>query len=79
MNSSLSEVDFIIRLGVAFGLGILIGIEREYRKADAGLRTTALVSAGAAMFVLATYQFLPVGEASPSRILAGVVAGRAEV
>ena len=38
-------------LGVAFGLGALIGLERQYRQRSAGLRTMVLVSVGAAAFV----------------------------
>lgn len=38
---------------VAFVLGALIGLERQWRNAVAGLRTNVLVSVGAAAFVLA--------------------------
>ena len=44
LNSALS-------LAVAFGLGALIGAERQYRQRTAGLRTAVLVSVGAAAFV----------------------------
>ncbi|GLS42424.1 MgtC/SapB family protein [Methylobacterium brachythecii] len=40
-----------ISLAVAFGLGTLIGAERQYRQRTAGLRTAVLVSVGAAAFV----------------------------
>ena len=43
---------FAIRLGLALLLGALIGAERQWRQRMAGLRTNALVSAGAAMFVM---------------------------
>ena len=75
MEVQITDIDFLIRLLTAFGLGAVIGFEREFRSAGAGLRTTALVSTGAAMFVLASYYFIDIGEASPSRILAGVVTG----
>ena len=39
------------------------------------MRTTALVSSGACMFVCLSYHFQELQEASPSRIAAGVVAG----
>ena len=45
---------FAIRLGVALILGALIGAERQWRQRMAGLRTNALVAAGAAMFVMLT-------------------------
>lgn len=71
----LSDLDFLARLLTAFGLGCLIGFERQVRHRSAGLRTTALVSAGACMFVSLSYHFQELQEASPSRIAAGVVAG----
>lgn len=40
-----------ISLLIAFGLGALIGFERQYRQRTAGLRTNVLVSVGAAAFV----------------------------
>jgi putative Mg2+ transporter-C (MgtC) family protein len=43
---------FAIRLGLALILGALIGAERQWRQRMAGLRTNALVSAGAGMFVM---------------------------
>ena len=43
---------FAIRLGLALILGSLVGAERQWRHRTAGLRTPALVAAGAAMFVM---------------------------
>lgn len=67
--SNADQVEVFLRLLLALGLGGLIGAEREYRGHAAGLRTTALVCAGAALF----------GEVSvvagDSRIAAGVVQG----
>lgn len=40
-----------VDLAVAFGLGGLIGLERQYRQRTAGLRTNVLVAVGAAAFV----------------------------
>ena len=45
---------FAIRLGLALILGTFIGAERQWRQRMAGLRTNALVAAGAAMFVMLT-------------------------
>jgi putative Mg2+ transporter-C (MgtC) family protein len=45
---------FAVRLGLALILGALIGAERQWRQRMAGLRTNALVAAGAAMFVMLT-------------------------
>jgi putative Mg2+ transporter-C (MgtC) family protein len=43
---------FAIRLGLALVLGAFIGAERQWRQRMAGLRTNALVAAGAGMFVM---------------------------
>ena len=45
---------FAVRLALALILGSLIGAERQWRQRMAGLRTNALVAAGAAMFVMLT-------------------------
>src|ERR1700731_2917951 len=43
--------DYVIRLAIAFALGIAIGIERQVRQRTAGLRTVTLVTVGACLFV----------------------------
>jgi putative Mg2+ transporter-C (MgtC) family protein len=68
-----SNVDFIIRLGCALLLGAAIGLERQWRQRMAGLRTNALVSTGAAMFVMLSG--LMGHDTSPTRIAAQVVSG----
>jgi len=62
---------FAIRLGLALILGAFIGAERQWRQRMAGLRTNALVSAGAAMFVMLTA--LTAGTADDSFRIAGQV------
>jgi putative Mg2+ transporter-C (MgtC) family protein len=44
-------LSFAIHIALAVLLGAAIGIERQWRQRQAGLRTNALVSAGAAAFV----------------------------
>ena len=44
-------IDSIFSLTIAFLLGFFIGIERQYRQRNAGLRTHVLVTLGAAIFV----------------------------
>ncbi len=64
---------FILRAAVALLLGILIGVERQWRQRHAGIRTYSLVALGSAMFVmLAIYSG---DDASPSRIPAQIVSG----
>jgi putative Mg2+ transporter-C (MgtC) family protein len=53
----MNEKEFALRLGLALLLGTVIGAERQWRQRTAGLRTNALVSAGAALFVLVAAQF----------------------
>ena len=43
--------DYVIRLAIAFALGVAIGIERQVRQRTAGLRTVTLVTVGACLFV----------------------------
>jgi putative Mg2+ transporter-C (MgtC) family protein len=67
-------------LALAFGLSSLIGLEREVRDKDAGLRTHASVGTGAALFLLVgKYGFAdvlgPQASVDPSRVAAGVVTG----
>jgi putative Mg2+ transporter-C (MgtC) family protein len=65
---------FAIRLGLALIFGASIGAERQWRQRMAGLRTNALVAAGAAMFVMLTA--LTARSADDSfRIAAQVVSG----
>lgn len=72
---------FILRLVVAALLGALIGLDREYRAKEAGLRTHFLVAVGSAlMMIVSQYGFFAVlgheGVAlDPSRVAAQVVSG----
>ncbi|WP_060585125.1 MgtC/SapB family protein [Aeromonas schubertii] len=43
--------DTLASLTLAFVLGALVGLERQYRQRTAGLRTNVLVAVGAALFV----------------------------
>jgi putative Mg2+ transporter-C (MgtC) family protein len=66
-------IDFVIRLIIAFVLGVGIGIERQWLKERSVLKTNVLVTLGAAMFVMLS-AMVP-GDASPTRIAAQVVSG----
>ena len=48
----LSSAEVIFRIALAAGLGGAIGLERELRDREAGLRTHLLVSVGAALFTM---------------------------
>ena len=47
--------EFLTRIGCAFLMGTLIGVERQYRQRNAGLRTNILVAVGAAAFTVLSY------------------------
>lgn len=75
--------EYIISIFIAAMLGGLIGLEREYRAKEAGLRTHFLVALGSALFmVLSQYGFdsiisdgTPNVSLDPSRIASQVVSG----
>jgi putative Mg2+ transporter-C (MgtC) family protein len=73
----------LLRLSVAAALGGAIGVEREIRDREAGIRTHLLVSLGAGLFtIVSAYGFLEfltsganVVRADPTRIAAQIVTG----
>ncbi len=67
-----NEVAFLVRLGVCFVLGAIIGVERELRNKPAGISTNCFVMAGACMF---TFVSMEVDPNSPARVAAQVVSG----
>jgi putative Mg2+ transporter-C (MgtC) family protein len=64
---------FVWNIGAALLMGMAIGFERQYRQHPAGLRTSALVCVGSALFV--SLSRMMDHEASPTRIAAQVVSG----
>ena len=73
--------EFILRIFIAAMLGGAIGLEREYRAKEAGLRTHFLVALGSALFmIVSAYGFdgIKLGEEQRwdiARIAAQVVTG----
>ncbi|MBI1999133.1 MAG: MgtC/SapB family protein [Parcubacteria group bacterium] len=71
--------DVLARLIVATVLGLLLGTERVIAHKTAGMRTFALVSLGAALFIviseIVTRQFIGVTNFDPLRVAAHVVTG----
>ncbi|HEX6543956.1 MAG TPA: MgtC/SapB family protein [Ktedonobacterales bacterium] len=76
--------EYLLRLFVAMLLGLVIGLEREYRSDTpraAGMRTLALVTMGSALFMLiSAYGFTAFtsplyARTDPSRIAAQIVTG----
>lgn len=64
------QLELLARLLAALLLGGLVGLQREYRGHEAGIRTSALVCAGAATFGAISLQFT-----DDARIAAAVVQG----
>ena len=52
MQQPILYPDDVIRLLVAFGLGGMLGFEREFHHKFAGLRTIILICVGAALFTI---------------------------
>ncbi|HEY8684521.1 MAG TPA: MgtC/SapB family protein [Chloroflexota bacterium] len=77
----LSQPEAILRMGLALGLGALVGAERQRGDHAAGMRTHALVCLGSTIFMLVSaYAFPELTQASggrvdPTRIAAQVVTG----
>jgi len=67
----------VLRLVVAAGLGAAVGIERELREREAGIRTHLLVSLGSCLFtIVGAYGFHDFGsKVDPTRVAAQIVTG----
>ena len=76
---SLDAADGFLRIAAAGGCGALIGLERESRNQLAGMRTHALVAAGAAVFTLAGAHGFPElhrgPNVDPMRVAAQIASG----
>ncbi|MGF6758583.1 MgtC/SapB family protein [Paraburkholderia sp. GAS42] len=66
--------DLVLRLLAAFACGVAIGLERQMRQRNAGLRTITLVASGACLFVLLGV-LTGNGTAGVTQIAAYVVSG----
>lgn len=67
-----TEIHFAIKVGIAALLGALIGLEREARGSEAGIRTYAAVCLGSCTFGLIS---AATSGPDPTRIAAQVVSG----
>jgi putative Mg2+ transporter-C (MgtC) family protein len=79
-ENMISEMDITIRLGVAFLLGAIIGIERELDNQPAGLRTNIILVMGSALAMILSvslaHVYQPVGGmGDPARLAAQVISG----
>ena len=78
LEPDLTWFEALVRIGVAAGLGGVVGLERELDEKAAGLRTHMLVAVGSALFTLVgAYGFtdFPSRQVDPTRVAAQVVTG----
>jgi putative Mg2+ transporter-C (MgtC) family protein len=68
------DIELIRRLITAALLGAALGIERELRQKDAGLRTNILIAVGTALFTIMSIEMAGPG-GDPGRIAAQIVTG----
>ena len=66
--------DLLVRLMLAAALGAAIGVEREFRRKPAGLRTNILIALGSALFTTVSLHLAASG-GTPDRIAAQIVTG----
>ncbi len=68
-----TQLEVICQLLFAAFLGAIIGIEREFLKKAAGLRTYVMVSMACTLFTVAAY--LRYGNIESSKVTAGILTG----
>lgn len=66
---------FILQIGVAMASGLCIGLEREFKGKQAGLKTNMLVAVGAAVFVVISLRFRGETGVDITRVLSQVIIG----
>jgi putative Mg2+ transporter-C (MgtC) family protein len=67
-------LDLLWRLLLAAGLGAVIGLEREYRRKPAGLRTNILIAIGSALFTILSIS-MTASTGDQSRVAGQIVTG----
>lgn len=79
MDGMLTDLQIVLRLLLSVVLGGLIGLERQFRRRDAGLRTHILVCMGSCLIMLTSMYVFDIYNSrvalDPTRIAAGVITG----
>ena len=77
LPDNLLELEFVLRMLIAVLLGFAIGMERKIRFKEVGIRTHAIVAAGACLFmIISKYGFADAdGKFDAARVAAQVVSG----
>jgi putative Mg2+ transporter-C (MgtC) family protein len=68
------SLDLLWRLLLSAGLGAVIGLEREYRRKPAGLRTNILIAIGSALFTILSIS-MTASTGDQSRVAGQIVTG----
>lgn len=77
LDPAVDLTDIALRLAAAVVVGVLIGLDREWRGKPMGVRTLALVSLGSALVCLATFHLSALADEpdAVSRVVQGVIQG----
>lgn len=68
-------ITFVFKIVLAAVAGLIIGLEREFKGKEAGLKTNTLVAVGAAAYIIMSLEFLGEDYADITRVLSQVVTG----
>jgi putative Mg2+ transporter-C (MgtC) family protein len=83
VDTFLSNTEILVRMAIAVVAGGLLGLEREWRRKPAGLRTHIMVALGAAVFTVVSLELYErivldspeVARVDPLRLIEGVIGG----
>ena len=64
--------EIIVRLILSALIGMIIGVDRQIRNKEGGLRTHGLIASGAALYTIIS---LSIPQADPGRVIAQIVTG----
>ncbi|NNE54668.1 MAG: MgtC/SapB family protein [Flavobacteriales bacterium] len=67
--------EFLFKVSAAAVAGLTMGLERQFKKKHAGLKTNALVAIGAAVFVIICLPFMDENSTDMTRIVGQIVVG----
>jgi putative Mg2+ transporter-C (MgtC) family protein len=70
-----TNLDFIISIIVAMIAGFCVGLERQMRNKNAGLKTYTLVSVGSAVFTNISFEYTGIDFVDTARIISQVIVG----
>lgn len=71
----MEDLELIKRLCLSAALGGVLGLEREWRQKDAGLRTNILIAMGSALFTVMSIDVSTGSGGDSTRIASGIVTG----